>query len=242
MRTCFLKIALVLCLVCAGCDAQTRTEIAARPDYRMVPNHVVDSPTAIATELYLSMKKGNLLMGADALPVMVSQHRYKSPVRAPVLEFYEVEQKAYVALTQENIPSIGVFGHGDAMNEWDVQLNPKLPLDLTVEYGIGQGRLDLNGLNLDRLRIYNREGRLEIDLTHKKLDKDIVIWMNNHHGDIRLKLPPDAGAQVTTVRGAEVVAENFTRENAVFTNANYEEAVHRIFVDVHSLSGNIIIQ
>ncbi|MCA9402593.1 MAG: hypothetical protein KC897_02320 [Candidatus Omnitrophica bacterium] len=242
MRTCLIFISLFISLVCGGCDAETRTRMAARPDYRMTPNHVVETATATSTEFYLKMQKGDLKMGAEALPVMVSQHRYMSPVRAPVLEFYEVDQKAYVALTQESIPSIGVFGQGDAMNAWDVQLNPKLPLDLTVEYGKGRGQLDLNGMNLDRLRIYNREGRLEIDLSAKKLDRDIVIWMNNHHGDIQLKLPPDAGAQITTIRGAEIVAENFTRNNAVFTNVNYEGAAHRIFVDVLSLSGNVTIQ
>ncbi len=235
-------IAVLICAVCAGCDEQTRTRLATQPDHRMVPHHVVESPTAKSAEMYFRMKKGHLSVGSDALALMVSKHRYKSPVRAPLLEFQEVEEKAYLALTQENIPSIGVFGYGDAMNEWDVQLNPSLPLDLTLEFGQGTGTLDMNKLNLDRLRLYNQKGRLEIDLAAKKLDKDIVIWIKNLDGDIRLKLPPDAGAQITTLRGAEISAENFNQEDAIFTNEPFEGAEHRIFIDVQSRSGNILIQ
>lgn len=232
----------IVSVMCAGCDAETRTRLGAHPDYRLVPHHIVEAPQAKSAEMYFRMKKGRLTMGADSLALMVSKHLYKSPVRAPILEFTEVEDKAYLALTQESIPSIGVFAHGDAMNEWDVQLNPQLPLDLTLEFGRGQGTLDLHKLNLDRLRIYNEEGDLDIDLTAKELTGDISIWMNNHRGNIRLKLPAGAGAQITTIRGAEITAEHFTRDKAIFTNERYEEAEHRIFVDVQSLSGKVIIQ
>lgn len=213
-----------------------------RPDPRMVPHHVVESPTAERAEMYFRMGKGNITMGSRALALMVSKHRYKSPARAPRLEFQELDKKAFLSLTQELIPSIGVFGFGDAMNEWDVQLTPALPLDLTVEFGRGQGLLDLSGLDLERLRIYNQKGDLEIDLSGKALTKDIVIWMNNHHGDIRLKIPEGAGAQITTVRGAEIEAPDFIQKKSIFTNERYEQSTHRIFIDVQSLDGNVIIQ
>lgn len=226
----------------SGCDAQSRERYINRPDYRMVPHHVVESPTAERAEMYFRMRKGNITVGSQALALMVSKHRYKSPVRAPRLEFQELDKKAFLSLTQELIPSIGVFGFGDAMNEWDVQLTPALPLDLTLEFGRGQGRLDLGGVDLERLRIYNQKGDLEIDLSGKQMTKDIIIWMNNHHGDIRLKIPVGAGAQITTVRGAEIEAPNFTKEKSIYTNERYKQSAYRIFVDVQSLDGKVIIQ
>ncbi|MBZ0166928.1 MAG: cell wall-active antibiotics response protein, partial [Candidatus Omnitrophica bacterium] len=109
-------------------------------------------------------------------------------------------------------------------------------------FGRGQGRLDLNGLDLERLRIYNQKGDLEIDLSGKTMTKDIIIWMNNHQGDIRLKIPAGAGAQVTTVRGAEIEAPDFTQKQSIYTNERYEQSAYRIFIDVQSLDGNVIIQ
>lgn len=236
------KLLVLTCLLLSGCDAETRTRLAARPDYRMVPHHVVEAPQAQSAEMYFRMKKGKMQLGGNANALLVSKHAYKSPVRAPILEFQEVEEKAYLALSQETIPSIGIFGYGDSMNEWDVQLNPKIPLDLTVEFGKGTGDLNLNQLNLERLRIYNHEGNLSIDLTTKNLQQDLSIWMNNLDGDIHLKLPPNTGAHVTTVRGAEITAESFQKDKAIYTNDHFENARNRIFVDVHSLSGKVIIQ
>lgn len=219
-----------------GCDP------ALKPETKMVPNHVVQIKDAQSADVYLRMFSGNLNIGAKGLALMVGTYTYNNPIWVPTMNYKEIDQKGWLMVTQDEVPTIGSFSRNDAMNRWDIQFDKKIPIELTIEFGKGHGTFDLNEVALNRLKLLNRNGALDIDLSARVLKDDLVLWINNEAGDINISLPKNVGVRVTTVRGAEIVADGLIKENAVYKNELEGSDVKHIYLDIKSDAGTIIIR
>jgi len=73
-------------------------------------------------------------------------------------------------------PDTDFFVTDDVRYEWDLTFNDKAPLDLYVETGSADARLDLAGLSLTRLGIHTSSGDLTFDLSGSwARDLDVTI-------------------------------------------------------------------
>lgn len=225
-----------LLVVTLGCDP------AVKSDPRMIPSHVVEMQQAVSADIYLRMFSGNLILGAKAKALMVGTYHYNSPVWVPVMTYQEADQKGRLMLTQERIPTIGSFAKNDAMNQWDIQLNKNVPLELTIEFGRGQGFIDLNELDLKQVKLINKNGKMNMDISGRELKEDLVLWINNENGDLDITLPKNVGIRVSTVRGAKIIAEGLKQENAIYKNELDGTAAKHIFVDIKSDAGTVVFR
>lgn len=219
-----------------GCD------VVLKPETKMVPNHVVQMIDAQTADVYLRMFSGNLIIGAKGLALMVGTYTYNNPIRVPIMTYKEIDKKGWLMVSQEEIPTIGSFARNDAMNQWDIQFDKKIPIELTIEFGKGRGMFDLNEVDLKRFKLLNRKGKLDIDLSTRILKDDLNLWINNEEGDISISLPKNVGIRVTTVRGADIVADGLIKENAVYKNELEGSDVKHIYLDIKSDAGAIIIR
>ncbi|MBP9854618.1 MAG: hypothetical protein KBD53_07115 [Candidatus Omnitrophica bacterium] len=225
-----------ICLLHLGCGP------VDMPDSKLVPNHVVEVKEAKTADVFVRMFSGHLFIGPNAKTLMVGTYQYNNPTNAPTMNYTEIDQKGWLSLLQADIPTIGTFPRNDAMNRWDIQLNKDFPTELSIEFGKGDGKINLNDMNLTFFRLLNKKGKLDIDLSTSKLKEDLVLWMDNEAGEISIHLPKNVGVQVTTVRGAQIVAEGFKKEDAVYKNEWAGSDAKQIFVDIKSEAGTINVR
>ncbi|MCJ7681672.1 MAG: toast rack family protein, partial [Candidatus Aminicenantes bacterium] len=70
--------------------------------------------------------------------------------------------RAVVTVRQKKSTRIPI---GHTQNHWNVELNEHVPIDLHVDLGIGESRLDLAGLDLEGLNVDVGIGEVWIDLS-----------------------------------------------------------------------------
>ncbi len=128
---------------------------------------------------------------------------------------------------------------GKSKNRWDIYLNEKLPLELNVDFGAGEGRLDLRGLNLQSLEIDMGVGDLNVDLSGDR-ERDMHTLIDGGVGSITLYLPKDSGVKVSVDRGiGSVDARGFQKRENVYTNDAYERSEVTLTVDVDAGIGKV---
>jgi len=92
-----------------------------------------------------------------------------------------------------------------------------VPLDLDVNVGAGDSRLDLGALNLSTLTVKNGAGDARIDLAGYhggRFDANI----ENGVGDLTLRLPKDSSTRIEVQNGVgDIEDSGLIRENGSFT-------------------------
>ncbi len=216
----------------AGCD------VPQRPNPAQVPSHVAEIDGVKSADVYMRMAAGELRVENQSLALMVAKYKYNTPIRIPKKNFEVEDGVGKLSLTQEIIPSIGVFARGDGMNEWEVHFQKDTPLNLHLEFGRGSAYLNLAGLTLKRFKLLNESGIVGIDLSTINLTDDLVLWIDNGDGDIGLKLPENYAVLVNTERGAEIVAATLIQDGDVYSkNANLTGP--RIYINIKNIAGMV---
>jgi hypothetical protein len=153
-------------------------------------------------------------------------------------EFYEERRGETIRLTVKQGDVSGI-PMGKSKNRWDIYLNESIPIDLDVDFGAGQGRLDLRGLDLRSLNIDMGVGELTVDLSGN-LERDLRATIDGGVGSATLYLPEDIGVKVYLDKGiGSVDARGFTKRGDVYTNEAYERSDVTLTVDIDAGIGSI---
>lgn len=110
-------------------------------------------------------------------------------------------------------------------NKWELNLNNKIPTDLSVNSGATETKLDLEGLNLSGLEVNAGVGNITLDLGGK-WKKGFDASMEMGVGKSTIILPTDVGVKIKSFKGmgkAEFVGL-ISRGNGVYVNEAYEDA------------------
>jgi len=114
---------------------------------------------------------------------------------------------------------------GNIKNNWKLNLNNEIPIDLSVNTGASQTKLDLKGLNLSGLDVKAGVGDITIDLGgkwKKGFDATLEIGV----GKSTIILPKDVGVKIDSSKGignTEFV-DFISKGNGVYVNEAYEKA------------------
>jgi hypothetical protein len=130
---------------------------------------------------------------------------------------------------------------------WSVKLNPKVPLDLTLDSGSGRCDFDLSGLRLGALHLDSGSGAITLSLpSGRSFEADI----NGGSGSIAITLPRDAGAQVELNSGSgsfqpderfRWMGETRGRDGTWQTD-NYGKADYNITLRIDQGSGSLSLR
>jgi predicted membrane protein len=135
---------------------------------------------------------------------------------------------------------------GNTRNTWDVRLNDAVPMDLDVVLGVGTSELRLGSLSLRNLSVRGGAGETTVDLSGKP-SRDLVARVESGVGELRLRVPRDAGVRITGVQDGigDWQAEGFTKragdENAVY-NAAYDTAQYKYVIHLLRGVGSIRVE
>jgi hypothetical protein len=123
---------------------------------------------------------------------------------------------------------------------WDLALTTGIPLDLTIETGVGRSTLDLRDVQLSNLVVNTGVGETNLTLATGSYKADVSTGV----GATTIRIPTGVAAKVELERGlgAVNVRGDFDKDEDVYTSPNYATAENRIDLRVQGGVGAITIQ
>ncbi len=126
--------------------------------------------------------------------------------------------------------------------EWEVQLNPALPLDLKLDMGAGKAVLDLRGLTLNVVDIAAGAGELQMDLSGAWA-QSATITIEGGVGKVTLRLPNAVGVRVEAETGlGRVNANGLSKNGDSYVNAAYGTSAVVLAITVEAGVGEVNLE
>ena len=128
---------------------------------------------------------------------------------------------------------------GNTRYRWELRFNDQKPLDLNVDFGAGEGRLDLGSLNLRSLELHMGVGELRLDLRGTP-QNDYTVRLRGGVGEATVYLPESAGVVATAQGGiGGITVRGLEKRDGEYVNEAYGHAKTTVRVDIKGGIGAI---
>jgi hypothetical protein len=236
-------LAFVLTLGISGCIVGSGNGPLATPGPTQTENFTVPLSGAKSVHAHLQMAAGELnISSAAALGpsnLMSGAISYNVPEWKPDMS-YSVNGGEGSLMVME--PEAHHTTMGGVKYTWDLHFNSKVPLELAVEMGAGDSKLDLADLNLRNLDVQVGAGDSTIDLTGD-WKQDVSVSLQGGVGEVHVKLPRDIAVRVTVQGGlGEVDAPDFKRDGSDYVNDAAGKTKNTIEVHISGGIGEVHLE
>ncbi len=135
----------------------------------------------------------------------------------------------------------GVTLRGGDRRQWDLQLTQAVPIDLNVQTGVGQARLDLRDVHVSSLRMEAGVGQVTATLP---ASGDYRADFKAGVGATHITIPAGMAARVSVQSGLGAVHVNgtFDRNGDVYETPGYANASNRVDLHVEGGLGQITVE
>lgn len=126
--------------------------------------------------------------------------------------------------------------------DWQIQLNPLVPLDITARSGGGNIKLHLAGMSIASLTADNGGGNIEVVLPD--IASDLNVDVKTGAGTVTVYLPDGIEGRVYAASGLGkvVVDPRFSKiDDKTYQSANYDGAAHKVEIKAQSGAGSVIV-
>lgn len=134
------------------------------------------------------------------------------------------------------VPSIDTRG-----GNWNLGINPAVPVDLTVHTGVGQSRIDLSQLNLTRLEMNMGVGEVRVTLPdHGQFQANVHSGV----GQATVEIPRNIAARIRVHAGlgSVSVSGDYTHQGDYYLSPGYDSATDRIDLELSGGIGQVVIR
>jgi hypothetical protein len=195
MRASALAVTAVLLLSMMGCVCTgERVELV---DLR-TEEHTVDLDGAERVVMDIDMGIGKLTVRSGAEALMEAEFTYNVEEWAPEVEYHVKDGRGVLTITQPDAE--GKSAPNKAKNEWVLVLNEDVPLELNIDMGVGGATMDLGDLRLTDLTVDHGVGDLKIDLEGEDTG-DLRASIDGGVGSISVVVPTAVGVRVDADTG-----------------------------------------
>jgi hypothetical protein len=210
---------------------------------RLVP--LVDQPvsieagTADRANVELDMTAGELRLSGGASKLLEGTLEYNETRFKPRITSSTSGAHATVTLRQSDAEEGSTKWGGNAKNTWDLQLADKTLLDLSVNCGAGQAKLNLGDVLLRSLQVQIGVGQVDLDLTgNPKHDYEVNI--HGGIGQASIHLPTGVGVYATAHGGLDSInVTGLQKEGDHWQNDLYDKAKVNVKIEVNGGIGEI---
>ncbi|MFN7995237.1 MAG: toast rack family protein [Bryobacteraceae bacterium] len=195
----------------------------------------VDRNGAKSVQMDVEMSAGELKMRGGAASLLDAEFRYNSSARKPEVSYQVDGSVGRLTVKEPHHTTVG----SNRKIEWDLRLNEDIPIDININLGAGQSRLDLGTIALHSLEVNMGAGDLKLDLTgHPRNDMDIRV--NGGVGQATIRLPRRARLDVEAHGGlGSINANGLTKQGDRWVNEPQGNVDSTIHVNVSGGIGNI---
>lgn len=127
-------------------------------------SRTVEMGGAETVDAALTISAGTLQVTGGAADLLAADFTYNVDAWRPEVDYAVNNGRGLLRVRQPHTVAFNFPGVKDARNEWRVQLNEAIPMDLAITVGAGEGDLKLGTLTLDNLDIQTGAGSVTIDL------------------------------------------------------------------------------
>ncbi|MCP4423673.1 MAG: hypothetical protein GY803_04190 [Chloroflexi bacterium] len=227
-------MATVVLLLAVGCVArldvgpiETKTEIVELGD-------------ADSADVDVEMGVGKLDVRGGATELLDAEFTYNVAAWEPEVE-YDIRGgrgELTVKQPEAEVQTIGI-PDDNIEYEWDLELNDDVPMNLTVDLGVGDSYLELSGLSLTSLDLNVGVGQTTIDLTGD-WEQSFDVSIEGGVGNTAVRVPDGVGVRVETHTGVGAInVYGLIRNGDTYTNAAYETADVILDITVNGGVGEI---
>lgn len=124
---------------------------------------------------------------------------------------------------------------------WDLGLTTHVPLNLSVQEGVGRTTLDLESVQLESLNVITGVGTLDVTLSDRGR---YAATLETSVGTSTVTIPTGVAARITLERGLGQVKVTgaFEQDGDTYISPNYETAEHRVDLTLQGGVGTISIR
>ncbi len=195
----------------------------------------VDLQSAKSVQVEVDMGTGDLTMRGGAAQLLDADFRYRTSDGKPEVQYNMNGTRGTLTVRQ---PSHHSMGNNDK-NQWVLQLNESVPMDISVKMGAGEGRLELGNTALHSLDVEVGAGEMKVDLTGHP-HGDIDVRMRGGVGEATVRLPKRARLDIEAHGGiGEISAHGLTKRGDRWVNEPAGETEATIHVSVNGGIGQI---
>jgi hypothetical protein len=221
-----MTVSLLTLIGCAedwGPPGPTRTETRS-----------IDLDNSELVRAELKMGAGELRVRGGSPKLMDAEFTFNRPVMRPSVHYDASGFRGHLLVEE---PSN--VHHVNSNYRWDLRFNDDKPLDLIVNFGAGEGRLDVGELRLRSLEIHMGVGELRVDLRGMpKNDYDVSI--HGGVGEATIYLPEGVGVVADAHGGiGGINARGLEKRDGRYVNDSYGHAKTTVRLDVHGGIGAI---
>lgn len=211
----------------AGC------EIDNRYSQTHVETRSVELDKTEEVRVDLKMGAGELSVRGGSPKLMEGEFKYTRSVMRPNVRYDATGFRGDLVVEQ-----VG-HGHSSGHNRWDVRLNDEKPMDLKVEFGAGEGRLELGTLRLRNIEVHMGVGELRLDLRGTPKN-DYSVDIRGGVGEATVYLPKNVGIIADATGGiGGISAHGLEKVDGRYTNSDYGHAKTTIRLDIRGGIGAI---
>jgi len=180
---------------------------------------------------------GELVLRGGADKLLEGKFEYNVAAWKPRVTYSATGSTANLTIRQ---PRSG-GGFGNTRNLWDLALNDKVLLDFMLNCGAGQGRLDIGGLDLERVKVNIGAGQVDIDLRGQP-SHDYDVDVSGGIGQATIRIPQDVGIRADAHGGiGQVQVSGLGKHGDHYENSLYGTAKVNVRLRVQGGIGEIRI-
>lgn len=190
-----------------------------------------------SAEIALDLSAGQLTVrGSDGTDLVAGTFRYNRTRLEPGVDFSKTGSRGRVVIRHRR-RGMSLFGR--IRNTWDLELSKRIPLDLDVDCGAGETKLDLRGLDLRSLTIDMGVGALRVDLTGERT-RSLDVSVDGGVGEATLDLPASVGVRVDIDGGlGSIHAPGFAKTGHIYTNEAWGKTAASISLSIDAGIGSV---
>ena len=182
----------------------------------------------------LKMGAGELRVSGGSAKLMDGEFTFTAAELRPEVHYDASQSIGHLRIEE---PSNTRFNKGDY--RWDVRLNDAKPIDLQVNFGAGEGDLEIGSLNLRSVDVQMGAGELRLDLRGKP-ERDYNVSVRGGVGEATIYLPQNVGI-VADVKGGigEIDAGGLEKRDGLYVNRLEGHPKTTVHLDIRGGVGSI---
>lgn len=195
----------------------------------------VDLDKSERVRVELKMPGGELDVRGGAQKLLDADFTYNVAAWKPDIRYRSAGAAGDLILEQHGTTS----SSGNTKNRWNLRFNDNVPLDLRVEFGAGEARLNLGSLSLRSVDLEMGAGTLRLDLRGTP-SKDYSVRIRGGVGEATVYLPKEIGISATASGGiGDISVTGLRKSGDRYVNDAYERVAVQIRLDIQGGVGSI---
>ena len=225
----FLTTATVTALTSIACTGDW-----GPPGPRQTEQRSIDLDQSELVRAELKMGAGQLSVSGGSSKLMDAEFTYNRPSMKPEVHYDSSAFRGHLSVEE---PSN--VHHVNSDYRWDLRFNNDKPMDLIVNFGAGEGRMNVGELNLRSLEIHMGVGELRVDLRGMPRNSyDVTV--HGGVGEATIYLPEGVGVVAEAHGGiGGINARGLEKRDGRYVNESYGHSKTTLRLDVHGGIGAI---